>query len=77
MIGIYWATMSSRQRAPRLDDRAQIFSARLTPHRSLSRTGFLILMLCLGGVSFVAGMVFLMMAPGRCSVFFGLDVLLI
>src|SRR5438067_13498908 len=32
-----------------------IFSAVLTPHRSLSPTGFLIFMLVLGGVSFVSG----------------------
>ena len=33
-----------------------IFSATLTPHRSLNRVGFLVLMLLFGGVSFVTGM---------------------
>jgi len=45
----------------------QIFSARLTPHRSLNRTGFLAVMLFLSAVSFVTGLVFLMMGAGRCS----------
>ena len=35
-----------------------IFSAVLTPHRSLSPTGFLMFMLVLGGISFATGMVF-------------------
>ena len=38
----------------------QIFSALLTPHRSLNRTGFLAVMLFLSAVSFVTGIVFLM-----------------
>ena len=37
-----------------------IFSAVLTPHRSLGPRGFLIFMSVLGGVSFIAGMVFLL-----------------
>ena len=37
-----------------------IFSATLTPHRSLGRVGFLVLMLLFGGVSFVTGMLFLL-----------------
>ena len=35
-----------------------IFSAMLTPHRSLGRVGFLVLMSLFGGVSFVTGMFF-------------------
>jgi uncharacterized membrane protein len=53
------------------------FDAVLNPHRSLSPNGFLILMLALGGVSFVAGMVFLLMGAWPVMGFFGLDVLLI
>jgi uncharacterized membrane protein len=34
-----------------------LFSAIITPHRSLSSTGFVIFMLCIGGISFAAGMV--------------------
>ena len=35
-----------------------LFSAIITPHRSLSGTGFLLLMLLIGGTSFAAGLVF-------------------
>ena len=56
---------------------AAIFSAVLTPHRSLGPTGFLIFMLVLGGISFVSGMVFLMAGAWPIFGFFGLDVLLV
>ena len=54
-----------------------IFTAELTPHRSLGRTGFLALMLFLSIVSFIAGIVFLRMGAWPVFGFFGLDVLLI
>jgi uncharacterized membrane protein len=54
-----------------------LFAARLTPHRSLSRAGFLLLMAVLGGVSFAAGMVFLVLGAWPVFGFFGLDVLLV
>src|SRR5262245_31511559 len=54
-----------------------LFSAILTPHRSLSAMGFLILMAAVGLVSFVAGIVFLIMGAWPVFGFFGLDVLLI
>jgi uncharacterized membrane protein len=54
-----------------------IFSAVITPHRSLSSAGFLILMCLIGGVSFVAGMVFLLIGAWPVFGFFGLDVLLL
>jgi uncharacterized membrane protein len=54
-----------------------IFSATLTPHRSLGRVGFLILMLLFGAVSFIAGMLFLVMGAWPVFGFFGLDVLLL
>lgn len=53
------------------------FTAVLTPHRSLGPNGFLILMICLGAVSFVAGVLFLMIGAWPVFGFFGLDVLLI
>jgi uncharacterized membrane protein len=53
------------------------FRALLTPHRSLGPTGFLILMVALGAVSFVAGMAFLLIGAWPVFGFFGLDVLLI
>ncbi len=55
----------------------QIFSALLTPHRSLNRTGFLAVMLFLSVVSFVTGLVFLMMGAWPVFGFFGVDVLVI
>ena len=55
----------------------ELFSALLTPHRSLNRTGFLAVMLFLSIVSFVTGMVFLMMGAWPVLGFFGLDVLAI
>ena len=54
-----------------------IFSAIITPHRSLNSTGFLILMLVIGGISFVSGMMFLVIGAWPVFGFFGLDVLLI
>lgn len=54
-----------------------LFSALLTPHRSLSQTGFLVVMAFVGIVSFISGMVFLMMGAWPVFGFFGLDVLAI
>jgi uncharacterized membrane protein len=54
-----------------------IFSAVITPHRSLGRVGFLILMAFFGGISFIAGMVFLIAGAWPVFGFFGLDVLLL
>jgi len=53
------------------------FRAILTPHRSLSPTGFLILMTALSAISFVTGVVFLTMGAWPVTGFFGLDVLLV
>jgi uncharacterized membrane protein len=54
-----------------------IFSAVITPHRSLGSMGFLVLMLTIGGISFVAGIAFLLAGAWPVFGFFGLDVLLI
>jgi uncharacterized membrane protein len=54
-----------------------LFSALLTPHRSLNRTGFLVLMAFLSVVSFTAGVAFLLMGAWPVFGFFGLDVLAI
>jgi uncharacterized membrane protein len=54
-----------------------LFAARLTPHRSLSRAGFLLVMVVLGGISFAAGIVFLLIGAWPVFGFFGLDVLLV
>lgn len=53
-----------------------IFAARLTPHRSLSRNGFLILMAFVGLISFCAGVMFLKVGAWPVIGFFGLDVLI-
>src|ERR1051325_8309128 len=58
-------------------DQPKLFSARLTPHRSLNRTGFLVLMAFVAAVSFVAGVAFLVMGAWPVFGFFGLDVLVI
>jgi uncharacterized membrane protein len=53
----------------------ELFSALLTPHRSLNRTGFLVLMAFLCAISFAAGLAFLLMGAWPVLGFFGLDVL--
>jgi uncharacterized membrane protein len=55
----------------------ELFSARLTPHRSLNRTGFVLVMSSLSAVSFVAGIAFLMMGAWPVFGLLGLDVLAI
>src|ERR1700674_3830519 len=55
----------------------ELFSALLRPHRSLNRTGFLVLMGFLSVVSFAAGVAFLMMGAWPVFGFFGLDILVI
>ena len=55
----------------------KIFSAVITPHRSLGPRGFVIFMLCLGGLSFVSGVAFVLMGAWPVCGFFGLDVLLV
>jgi uncharacterized membrane protein len=55
----------------------KIFSAVITPHRSLGPTGFLVFMLCIGGLSFVSGIAFVMVGAWPIFGFFGLDVLLV
>jgi uncharacterized membrane protein len=57
------------------DEPPTLFSAMLTPHRSLNRVGFLVLMAFLSVVSFAAGVAFLIMGAWPVFGFFGLDVL--
>ena len=54
-----------------------LFSAIITPHRSLSSTGFLLLMTLIGGVSFAGGMFFYLLGAWPIVGFLGLDVLLV
>ncbi|MFA6265501.1 MAG: DUF2244 domain-containing protein [Pseudolabrys sp.] len=54
-----------------------LFSAVITPHRSLGNTGFAVLMIVFGAASFFSGIAFLMMGAWPVFGFFGLDVLLL
>ncbi|HEY0218670.1 MAG TPA: DUF2244 domain-containing protein [Afipia sp.] len=56
---------------------AELFSAVLTPHRSLSQRGFAIVMVFVSLVSFIAGLAFWLMGAWPVFGFFGLDVLAI
>ncbi|MFN3623218.1 MAG: DUF2244 domain-containing protein [Hyphomicrobium sp.] len=58
-------------------ERSGTFRVVLYPHRSLGPTGFLMLMIAIGGVSFITGMVFLMKGAWPVFGFFGLDVALV
>ncbi len=54
-----------------------LFSAVLTPHRSLNSAGFLAVMITVGAVSFIGGIAFLLMGAWPVVGFLGLDVLLV
>lgn len=59
-----------------ISERTLLFE-RLIPHRSLNALGFTILMVTLGGASFVLGIAFLLMGAWPIFGFLGLDVLLV
>lgn len=59
------------------DPEPTLFSAIITPHRSLSHTGFLLIMLLIGGISFVGGLMFFWVGAWPVVGFLGLDVLLV
>src|SRR5438270_7670272 len=54
-----------------------LFSAMLTPHRSLGGAGFLVLMGVISVVSFIGGVVFYIVGAWPVGGFFGLDAVLI
>jgi uncharacterized membrane protein len=54
-----------------------IFSAVITPHRSLSRGGFILLMSAIGAISFAAGLLCFLAGAWPVAGFMGLDVALI
>jgi len=56
---------------------APLFEALLTPHRSLGRRGFLLVMGLLGLFSFAAGLAFLLAGAWPVVGFLGLEVLLV
>jgi uncharacterized membrane protein len=60
------------------DDREPtLFSAVLTPYRSLGGAGFVVLMTAVSAISFAAGVVFLLIGAWPVVGFLGLDVLLV
>jgi uncharacterized membrane protein len=69
--------MTSGNGSASLPPEPTLFSAIVTPHRSLSRLGFMIVMTVVGGVGFAAGMVFFILGAWPIFGFFGLDVLLV
>jgi len=54
-----------------------LFSAILTPHRSLNGVGFLAVMVAIGGLSFASGILFLVLGAWPVIGFLGLDVALV
>jgi uncharacterized membrane protein len=54
-----------------------LFSALLTPHRSLSDAGFFVVMGLIAGISFVGGVVFFIVGAWPVIGFLGLDVALV
>ena len=54
-----------------------LFSAIITPHRSLSGKGFLVVMALIGGLSFIGGMFFFLLGAWPVVGFLGLDVALV
>ena len=54
-----------------------LFSAIITPHRSLSGAGFLLVMALVGTLSFIGGMFFFLLGAWPVVGFLGLDVLLV
>jgi uncharacterized membrane protein len=69
--------MDSNNNREAAGDDPKIFSAVITPHRSLGPKGFVIFMICLGSLSFVSGVAFVAMGAWPVCGFFGLDVLLV
>jgi uncharacterized membrane protein len=55
----------------------EIFSAVITPHRSLTPRAFRVLMVCLGALSFISAIVCVSIGAWPVFGFFGLDVLLV
>ncbi len=63
--------------AETIPDEPTLFSAIVTPHRSLSGAGFVMVMTFLAGTSLVVGTVFLIIGAWPVFGFFGLDVVLL
>lgn len=59
------------------ENKSRRWSVTLTPHRSLSREGFVVLMLIVVLMNFAGGLLFLVLGAWPVAGFMGLDVLLI
>ena len=71
-------TESNAQTAPdSVSAEPTLFSALLTPHRSLGSVGFVVLMSIIAVVSFAGGAVFYVVGAWPVGFFFGLDAVLI
>src|SRR6187455_454916 len=62
---------------PALATEPTLFSALLTPHRSLGGVGFIVLMSVIAVVSFAGGVAFYLIGAWPVGFFFGLDAVLI
>jgi uncharacterized membrane protein len=61
-----------------VDDETEVlFDAVITPHRSLSARGFIILMVLIGAIGFICGMAFMVAGAWPVMGFFGIDIALI
>lgn len=74
ILFVYWLIMMQATQFPAESTEPTLYAATLRPYRSLSPTGFLVMMAVLAGVSFAAGTAFLMMGAWPIFGFFGLDV---
>ena len=59
------------------DNEAPVFEALLTPHRSLGRNGFVVLMSVVAAMSVAHGFIFIVSGAWPVAAFFGLDLILI
>src|ERR1043165_7995760 len=59
------------------DDEPMLFSALLTPHRSLGIAGFFVVMGLIAGISFIGGVLFFVLGAWPVIGFLGLDLVLI
>lgn len=69
--------MTQNPASPESDNPKPDFIAELTPHRSLGRTGFFMLMAFVSLTCFVSGIMFLVMGAWPVFLFMALDVLVI
>jgi uncharacterized membrane protein len=67
----------NRQRSGHAEKDAPVFAARLVPYRSLSRRGFVLLMLFVAATCFTSGVIFLIAGAWPVMGFMGVDVAIV